>query len=475
MNAQPTNARVMIEKLRRGLLPIVRVAGEDVRWTMDERLAHYECPGVGVAVLEDGKVSWSAGYGRIERGLDRPVEADTVFAGASISKPITAALVMQQVERGVLDMDADVNGYLTAWKVPENAFTRATPVTLRHLLSHKAGTTVHGFGRVPPGAASPSLLDVLSGRPPAVTPPVIVDKTPGGTVRYSGGGYMVVQLVLEEMTGKPFAALAREMIFDPLGMSRSTFVDPLPPELQPFAATGHDEEGAPLPEKWTSCPMAAAGGLYTSAGDFGAFMGACRDAYVGRPTPLMSQATAKTMLTLTPPDDFALGWRVVGEGAEARIEHGGSCTGYQCETTCYLESGKGAVVLTNAVSGLTFYWEVLNAIADLYDWPGFLPPPKVVQPITPAVIAALAGRYAIVSGVDAPFLDIWAEDGGLKSHIGGMRGGPNVLMMDERGRLFHRAGPYETAVTYGQDGRAIELSVLEGGATEILHARRAEG
>ncbi|MBZ4209622.1 MAG: beta-lactamase family protein, partial [Rhodoferax sp.] len=139
------------QALRDGLLPIVLVAGEHTRGRIDERLAQYGCPGVGVAVLEDGELAWSGGFGRLESGSERPVDADTVFAGASISKPLTATLVMQQVERGVLDLDVDVNHYLKAWRVPDNEFTRARPVTLRHLLSHRAGTTVHGFGGFPPG------------------------------------------------------------------------------------------------------------------------------------------------------------------------------------------------------------------------------------------------------------------------------------------------------------------------------------
>lgn len=184
------------------LLPIVRIAGEEQHGRIEDRLAHYGCPAVAVAVLQDGAPVWSAGYGRRERGGAEAATADTVFAGASISKPLTAALVMQRVEQGRLDLDTDVNRYLSAWQVPDNEFTRAQPVTLRHLMSHRAGTTVHGFGGQPPGRAKPSVLDTLLGRPPASTPPVTVDKRPGGSIRYSGGGYTVLQLVLEEQSGR---------------------------------------------------------------------------------------------------------------------------------------------------------------------------------------------------------------------------------------------------------------------------------
>ncbi|HEY0300768.1 MAG TPA: serine hydrolase domain-containing protein, partial [Rhizomicrobium sp.] len=134
------------ERLAANLLPIARIAGEDVRWTMDERRAHYGCPAVGVAVIADGELAWAEGYGLVEDGKPATVDADTMFSGASISKPYTAVLALQMVERGVFDLDADVNRYLKSWRVPENEFTRQAPVTLRWLLSHKAGTTLHGFG-----------------------------------------------------------------------------------------------------------------------------------------------------------------------------------------------------------------------------------------------------------------------------------------------------------------------------------------
>lgn len=460
--------------LEEHLLPIVRVAGEDQRGRMADRLTHYGCPGVSVAVLEDGMLGYAAGFGQLERSSELTVSADTVFAGASISKPVTAALVMQQVERGALDLHTDVNRYLSAWRLPENAFTRARPVTLAQLMSHRAGTTVHGFGGFPPGVPKPSVLDTLLGRPPALTPAVVVDKMPGGSIRYSGGGYMVLQLVLQELTGRPFAQLAHEQIFGPLGMQSTSFADPLPEALMARAASGHGTDGKMLPHRWTSCPQAAAGGIYTSAPDYARFLGACRDAYIGRKNPLMSQATACLMIDTRSDGDFALGWRVLGQGASLRIAHGGSNEGFQCETTCYLESGKGAVVLTNAVSGALFYWEVLNTVADVCQWPGFLPAPRVVQPLDLVARRRLVGRYAVLSGVDAPHIDVSDVDGQLYAHIEGMRAPPTPALMDQDGRLFNRYSPYQTEVRYGDDGQAFELAAYDGG-TEILRARRQPG
>ena len=99
-----------------GLTPIVRIADQPLHWTVEERLAHHGCPGTGVSVMHAGTLDWADGFGLRTAGTDLACGLDTVFMGASCSKPITAMMVLQQVERGVLDLDADVNTYLRRWR-----------------------------------------------------------------------------------------------------------------------------------------------------------------------------------------------------------------------------------------------------------------------------------------------------------------------------------------------------------------------
>ncbi len=459
-----------IEAACRLLAPPMRIVGEDIAWTMDERLAHYDCPAVSVAVIEGGEIAWFQAFGVLEKGHPQPATADTLFSGASISKPVAAAMALQFVERGVFDLDIDVNRYLESWRLPENEYTRDAPVTLRWLLSHTAGTTVHGFGGVPPDEPLPTVHDILEGRPPARTPPVRVDKRPGLSARYSGGGTMIVQLMLEEASGKPFASLAREMIFEPLGMSRTTFENPLPQPLRANAAVGH-ENGGPIPGKWVCVPPLAAGGIWTTAPEYARFMIACRDAWLGRPGALFGPDLADQMMT-SQGGSFGLGWEVMGAGAARRFSHGGSNDGYQCETQCLLESGDGAVVLTNAESGMILYWEVFTAIARAHGWDRFMPQPKTVTPIAADHLDRYVGVYDIVSGVQMPQMRVWAEDGALVTQIEGMRGGPNRPQMDQSGRLFNRGRPSEIEVIYGPDGRAAEFVIRQFGQAEIMRMRR---
>lgn len=464
------------EKVARNLLPVARIAGENLRWNMDERLAHYNCPGVGVAVIEKGELAWAAGYGALEDGKSGRVNGETMFSGASISKPVTAVLALQMVDRGIWDLDTDVNKYLKSWQVPLNEFTRQIPVTLRTLLSHRAGTTIHGFGGSVPGEGPlPVALDILRGkvtfRSGRSTNGVTVDKLPGGTVRYSGGGTTIVEQMLEDATGKRFHQLARENVFEPLGMTRSTFEVPLPERYWPNAAVGH-EAGKTLPEKYVCVIAIGAGAIFCTPADYARFMIGCRDAWLGKPKSILGQKLAQDMMTSQGGGEFGLGWELFDEGANLRFGHGGSNDGYQCESTCYLEKGQGAVVMTNADSGLFFYWEVFNAVADLYHWENFMLDVKHVRQIPEAELPHFVGTYDIISGVDAPEMKIWAEGGKLKTEITGMRGGAREIMMDQNGRFFNRMGPYETAITYDERGFAKELSMLRNGKTEIMRARR---
>lgn len=460
-----------IEAVRAGLAPPMQLTGEDIHWEMEARLDHYDCPATSVAVIEHGEIAWAEAFGVLEKGLSAKADVDSLFSGASISKPVTAALALIFVDRGVFDLDANVNTYLSDWKLPENAHTEGAPVTLRWLLSHTAGTTVHGFGGMPPGSSLPTVIDILEGRKPALTSPVRVDKRPGLSSRYSGGGTMIVQLMLEEASGQAFPDLAKELIFEPLGMSRTTFVNPLPEGLRGNAAVGH-ENGEIIPGKWVCVPALAAGGIWTTARDYARFMIACRDAWLGRRGALFSQPLAMRMMSGQGGGLFGLGWEVMGEGPLKRFSHGGSNDGYQCETMCLLEQGHGAVVLTNAESGMIFYWEVFAAVARAHGWVGFMPGPKTLQPIPAEHLDRFVGRYDIVSGVAMPEMRVWVEDGALMTHIEGMRGGPNRPLMDSHGRLFNRARPSETEVIYGPNGVVAELVVRMFGDAELMRMRR---
>src|SRR5580692_7992046 len=174
-------------------------------------------PVYGVAAIEGFGVAWS----RVAGG-----PPDALFQAGSISKPVTALAALELVGRGELDLDADVNERLLAWHLPG-----PRRVTLRQLLGHTSGLGVPFYPGYPQGADAPTLRQSLDGVPPAATKPVRVGAGARGTFGYSGGGYAVIQQLMTDVTGRPFAAAAQDLVLGPLGMTSSTFAQPLPAGL----------------------------------------------------------------------------------------------------------------------------------------------------------------------------------------------------------------------------------------------------
>jgi CubicO group peptidase (beta-lactamase class C family) len=163
----------------------------------------YHVPGVSVAVINDGRLEWAKGYGVVAVG-GAEVDTETLFLAGHISQGVAATAALQLVERGLIGLDENVNDKMTSWSVPENEFTTNQKVTLRRMLSHTAGLNVPtslGYLR---GEPLPTLLQVLEGEPPAQNEPIRVAATPGEGVRYSLGGYVVLQQLLENMTALPY-------------------------------------------------------------------------------------------------------------------------------------------------------------------------------------------------------------------------------------------------------------------------------
>jgi CubicO group peptidase (beta-lactamase class C family) len=372
-----------------GLRPTVEAVGRPpVRWTLAERLAHYRVPGASVAVIAGGRVAWARGVGVKSAGAAGAADSvtpATLFQAASISKPVTATAALRLVDQGTLALDADANRYLRTWKVPAGPLTASQKVTVRRLLSHTAGLTVHGFPGYAADGARPTLVQVLDGRPPANTEPVRVDAVPGTLARYSGGGYVVLQQLLSDVTGQPFPALMQSLVLGPAGMARSTFAQPLPPERAAGAARAHDAEGATVPGGWHVYPEQAPAGLWTTPTDLARW--ALAVAGAGAPGAasaggLLAPATAAAMRTRQTararkapdmPGEVGLGPFVSGAGRERRLEHGGVNEGFVSNLVFYPDLGVGAVVMANGDGAHLLLRELELALAAEYGWPGVGP------------------------------------------------------------------------------------------------------
>ncbi|MEH6413999.1 serine hydrolase domain-containing protein [Pseudomonas sp. CGJS7] len=351
--------------IERGLRPSVVEAGKPVPvWSLSERMAHHKVPGAAIAIVKDGKLAYAAGYGVREAGTADAVDADTLFSVGSVSKMIAATTALRLVSQGRLDLDRDVNGYLKSWRIPEAPGIANPTVTLRMILSHTSGLTVHGFEDYLPAEALPTLLQTLNGTPPAKNRPIRLQREPGTVSDYSGGGVTVEQQVIEDVTGQPLEAVARAQVFQPVGMRRSTYENPLPP-ARGNIAKAHDRDGAvvALPRGWQTFPEQAASGLWTNAHDLGEFVAALIRSYRGQsdwlPKPIATQ-----MMTEVSPGNRGLGPELLGSGSSRRFFHNGSNDSYHAGIEGYPETGYGFVILTNGKNGRLLRGEIRNAISD---------------------------------------------------------------------------------------------------------------
>ncbi len=429
------------------------------RADLDARMDFYKVPGVSIAVIQDYRVEWARGYGVREAGTTLPVTAETLFQACSISKCVAAATALRLVEAGRLDLDEDVNRYLTSWKVPANGSWQPH-LTLRQILSHTGGVNVHGAPGYAPGQPIPTLLQVLNGEPPAITPAVMVNGLPGTQYRYSGGGYCILQQMLTDVTAVPFPALARELIFEPLGMTRSAFENPLPTALWDNAASGHNTLADTVnADKWQVYPEMAVGGLWTTAAELARFVLELQEARAGRSTRLLSAETVHQMLTSHASDyNVGLGLYLFGAGAARYFSHTGAHLGWKNVMLGYADNGQGAVVLTNnGYSGSYLYQEILRAIASVYAWPEYLPKAKLAVAIDAARLGAYVGEYELPSGVR---IQVTLQGDRLYLTASGQ---PPIEMLAENESTFF-AGEVNVEVTFERDeAGACSLKLMQHG------------
>jgi CubicO group peptidase (beta-lactamase class C family) len=249
-------------------------------------------------------------------------------------------------------------------------------INLRQLLSHTAGTTVHGFPGYPAGGTWPSLAEILDGAPPANTPPIYVDLIPSMQFRYSGGGTTIAQLALSDFAGLPFPKLMRDLVLDPLGMADSSYEQPPPSSLTDRAAIGHPLNGVPTPDGWHVYPEMAAAGLWTTAGDLARLGAALMRSLRGERTGLgLCQESLAAMLRPQLPDQtkgsefVGLAWFCAGDGDAFRFGHAGGNHGFLANLRLYPATGQGAAIMINSNQGWPLIEELLQSIEREYGWP----------------------------------------------------------------------------------------------------------
>ena len=270
-------------------------------------LRRHKAPGAAVAVVFAGEVVWTGGFGLADKERSVPVSAATPFALASVTKPVSAWGVLKLAEEGLVDLDAPIERYLSRWSLPPSEFDH-DGVTVRRVLGHAAGLSFGGDPGVEPGDPVPTLEQALDGAGQEGGG-LRVAHPPGQAYRYSSKGYMLLELMIEEVTGRRFSEFMRSEILEPLGMEGSSF--DWTERLGASAAIGHDWYNRPLPRYGRATH--AQGGLISSAEEFALFLAATVEGPQGEP-PGRGVITAESVRETFSPVTYAEDASLVGLG-----------------------------------------------------------------------------------------------------------------------------------------------------------------
>jgi CubicO group peptidase (beta-lactamase class C family) len=445
---------------------------------LEEARARFGIPGVSWAVIEDGEMTAGTLGVRVSSGSD-PVTPATRFQACSISKPIAALAMLRLVDRGLLDLDADINDSLTSWRVPRNSDWQPV-VTLRQLASHSAGLTTSGFPGYRRTDPLPTTVEILNGVDPANTFGVRVDTIPGTQFRYSGGGTLAMQQLLEDVTRTPFPELMQELVLVPAGMADSDYTQPAPASVHDVLAHGHEELGEPLDGGWRVYPELATAGLWTTPTDLCRYALAVQAAYAGAAEALISQPLARELLTpqVAASDRIGglaalgLGPFVKEDGSSSRFGHSGGNAGFRCHLLAYRDRAKGAAVMTNSDNGNWFLQHAFGKVAEACDWPGYVG--EVAEPAWPdaATMAAHAGTYRLRPDVEIATRPVGH---GLEIVFSGQQ--PlefGFIGRTDAGALAFGSMSAETTFQLDPDGDGGSITFLQNGE-EIVCPRVTDG
>ena len=390
----------LIRKVETGLPTQVYIAG-DSTWSIEERMKHYGIPGVSIAVIHNGEIAWTKGYGVMETESQTPVTAQTLFQASALSIPVTAYGALRLVEQDKVTLDENINSYLKSWKVPENEFTKEKKVTIRNLLNHSAGIYpifLNGGYRI--NEKTPTLIETLNGVFPAKNEPVTVNKEPDESVRFAYSSYVPIQQMMLDIEGRTFPEIMHELVLQPLEMNNSTFNQSLTTEQLTKVATGYLQDGSMVKGRSYISPAMAISGLWTTAEDYAKFITNIQQTLKGKRTKGLSKDLTELMGTPFGVQNsgwpassatHGLGFQLQNRNNEIYLRHHGWNTGFQATIMAHRDKGYGVVVMTNS-NFPAFNAEVIRSVALTYDWDGFVPVYKKIE-IEQSLVDEITGRY----------------------------------------------------------------------------------
>jgi CubicO group peptidase (beta-lactamase class C family) len=452
--------------VERNLAPMYFLRGSPPTHTsLLRRMEDLHVPGVTIAAIRNGRIDWARSYGLAASG-GPAVTPGTLFAAESMSKPVTALAVLKLYEQYKIELDRNVNDYLKRWKLPESDLPGPKAVTIRQLLTHTSGIGTHNGELYDPSKPLPTLLNELDGVPPSRTPAVRIEAAPGSKFRYANGGYVVLQLLIEDVSGESFASFVTRNVLEPAGMTRSSYDVPLSDQLATQAATAYLGDHAIPPRKYYN-PGSAAGGLWSTPTDMAKLLIEVQREYDGKSARILRPATIRHMLVpgpqMMPGMLQGLGFVIGGKSGAHFMEHGGSGI-FHDEMVAYFQGKRdGLVVMANGSDAGVLVEEVLRSASAVYGWPDYRQRTHQVAVFDASTAAKFFGTFGPIKFV--PF------SGGIGVEMPA-GGAPEQVYMDRPGHYFVLGGPQEFSFRDEANGQMQAVRFLTP-MTDVLWHRAA--
>lgn len=370
-----------LKKIEENLQPPVQLIDSTVTFNLTDQLAKYKIRGVSISIINNYEVVYSKSVGIIDIKNKREVNNNTYFQFGSISKPVTALAILKLVDMGVLDLNEDVNTYLEDWNLKTDF-----KITIRQLLSHTGGINVSGFSGYEQSEKRPdTIVDVLEGN--FKNPRISSNTIPGVTWNYSGGGYAILEKVIEDVTEKRFDQFIQDEIFSPLHMNSSSF---LYPKDSVNVASGHYNDGSLVSGKWNLYPISSAAGLWSTTRDISQLCMSFQSSLIGK-KGIISKGLAQEVLRPII-DNWGLGFEIVSSNSVKWIQHGGNTKGYTSRMICS-EEGKGIIISLNSDVEERLLPQIIRGVSKVLAWEAF--DPIVIEPylVNEKILNAYAGDY----------------------------------------------------------------------------------
>jgi CubicO group peptidase (beta-lactamase class C family) len=413
-------------------------------YSLTERMKHYNVQGLSVAVIDNYQIVWAKGYGYADKKEGRKVTTSTLFEPGSISKSLNAVGILQLAQQGKLDLYQDINQYLVNWKFPYDTVSHGRKITTAQLLSHTAGLTVHGFPGYQRDSVIAAVTDILDGRAPSNTEAVRSYTEPGKEARYSGGGTLITQQMLTDITKQRYEQYMYEHVFGPLGMTNSSYNQPPAENQKKNLATGYKSNGNEVPGKYFVYPEKAAAGLWTTPTDICKYILEMQQAYQGKSSKVLNQEMVKLHVTPSK-NDVAMGTFIQNRNGEMYFNHTASNEGFTGVFIGGLTNGKGAAVFANADNAPVMF-ELINSIAQVYNWKGFSKPEQITTvPVSDTLTSKYIGDY-IADGIfsevkkEKDGLYFWTDGISSKMYFTSTTDFRNIEFAGKRAFIFDSAG-----------------------------------